>query len=90
MDNISSYEMTYEKVKSVINKFDPIGLISGGAPEDEYDSQIKKIVSLIQKNAETDNLTEEIYNIFTQSFGKQSVGGKDLYLRIVEDLKEKK
>ena len=38
----------YEIVKLEIDKWDPMGLLGIGAPDDEYDPEIKNIVNKIQ------------------------------------------
>jgi hypothetical protein len=34
------YKMSMNRVRQVVNKYDPENLIEGGAPEDEYDAYI--------------------------------------------------
>lgn len=82
--NIKDYKTLNQKVKVIINDFDPIGLIGGGAPEDEYSAQINKIVGVMQKHLDLDSLTEEIYLIFAESFGSNTIGGKEKYKKIAE------
>ena len=39
--------MIYEKIKNIIDCWDPIQLLSMGAPKSEYDLEIKEILSKI-------------------------------------------
>lgn len=82
-------ELNYTKVKSIVNQIDPIGLISSGAPEDEYNNQINEIVGLLQENVEINFLAEEIYKIFVQSFDEETAGDKKIYLKIAEEMTKK-
>lgn len=87
MTNLTDYKEMYKKVQQVINSVDPVGLVSGGAPEDEYDSQVNKIITLLQTDLEIETLTEEIHKIFIGSFGEETAGDKAKYLDIAEKVK---
>jgi hypothetical protein len=41
----ASQQLSKEQVRAVINKHDPMGLLRIGAPEDEYDLEVKDIVT---------------------------------------------
>jgi hypothetical protein len=88
MISILNYKDTYKKVKEVVKSIDPIGLVSGGAPQDEYNSEINKIVSLLQKSFEVSFLAEEIYKIFVEYFGEETAGDKSIYYKIAEKIKQ--
>lgn len=81
---MNKYELLLKGVKSIVNKHDPIGLISGGAPEDEYDGEVIKIVKLIPSNKE--KLTEGIIKIFTDSFGEEASQYVDRYDYIAKEI----
>ena len=87
MINLSDYKELYKKVQEIVNDVDPVGLIGGGAPQDEYDSQINKILSLLQKDPEISVLTNEIHKIFVESFGEEMAGDKTKYAQIGEKIK---
>lgn len=76
-----------EKVRKVVNDLDPIKLISGGAPEDEYDGEVGKIIVLTQKEIDVDSLADKIYTIFLESFGAELVGDRSIYLEIAQRIK---
>ena len=42
----------YNELELIINEWDPIGLIRGGAPEDEYDCLSTQLLSLITQREE--------------------------------------
>ncbi|NOU92565.1 hypothetical protein GC093_04875 [Paenibacillus sp. LMG 31456] len=53
----------------VINKWDPIGLLAGGAPEDEYSIEIREIAQKSSLcNSETD-LAILIFKVFNDKMG---------------------
>lgn len=59
----------FDLLKNIIIENDPVGLIDGGAPHDEYDSYIFSILSFVEKNKNFDNLGEYIYQVFEKAFG---------------------
>lgn len=80
------YKNLFSLVKAIVNKNDPIGLLEQGSPADEYDTEIKSIVAAATKCKTVQELQEEIYSIFKDSFGDETVGSKNLYLAIAKDI----
>lgn len=56
-------------VKKVINKWDPIDLMSY-CPSDEYQNEIEVIYNFLLETNDLSELSEEIYKVFVNSFGK--------------------
>lgn len=79
------YIELFDEVKSIVNEVDPVGLIGGGAPENEYESQINKIISLLKSN-NTESLADDIYEIFLASFGTDMVSDRDKYKDMAAEL----
>lgn len=61
----------YEKIKKIIDEWYPIELLIINCPEDEYDYEIKKIVSSYYKNISESILGEKVYNIFIEEFDNE-------------------
>ena len=61
----------YEIVKLEIDKWDPMGLLSIGAPDDEYDPEIKNIVNEIQAVKNENELALLTKSIFEKWFGEE-------------------
>ena len=59
----------WNKVKEIIDPWDPIDLLKYGAPSDEYDYEIFQIVTAIQARANIDQLSVAVYEVFLRSFG---------------------
>ncbi len=54
-----------EKFTQIINESDPWDLISGGAPDDEYNRYTDRVVShVINKKPSAEDLKKELLNIF--------------------------
>lgn len=45
---------------------DPVGLIDGGAPDDEYDNEINKLLSELESCTKEDDLKKLIVDIFSE------------------------
>lgn len=59
----------YEELEKIVNKWDPVGLISGGAPEDEYDCLSTQILFLLHKGKDTVEIQEFILEELDEHFG---------------------
>ncbi|RLQ84859.1 DUF1871 family protein [Planomicrobium sp. Y74] len=58
----------YIFVKSIIDDWDPIGLLDLGCPEDEYDPEIRDIVALLPHVKSVDELALSIRQVFMKWF----------------------
>lgn len=63
------HKIIFEEVQKIVNEYDPIGLVSGGAPKDEYHTEVGKIVALLRDESDTQSLAQKIESIFLESFG---------------------
>jgi hypothetical protein len=63
------YKNEYQRIKGLVNNFDPCGLIHSGAPEDEYDCLTNQLISLTIKGATIEKLKSLIINEMTDHFG---------------------
>lgn len=59
----------FDKVKTVIDEWDPIELLSIHCPSDEYDEISMELSQILICNIDIELLGKEIYNIFVQAFG---------------------
>jgi hypothetical protein len=71
-------------IKRVIDKWDPIELLSSYAPPDEYDSETQKIYNLIKDKEiiKQDYLAKVIHDVFEKSFGG------DVFLKKIDECKD--
>ena len=60
----------FDIVKEVIDEYDPYGLLSAHAPNDEYDLESRKISKKLNKNNTTDEIATIISEVFTDMFNK--------------------
>jgi hypothetical protein len=61
------YDDAYAAIRALVNAADPIGLIQGGAPEDEYDPEVNDLVRLVLRADAFDE--EDVDAVWTRWFG---------------------
>lgn len=70
-------------VAEAINELDPIGLLSDGAPGDEYRTEIKEIANrlrMINTNiSNEDELAKMMYEVFVEYFDEDLAGSFEKY-----------
>lgn len=68
------------KVTKAVNEFDPLDLLPY-APPDEYDAEIKEIISFLENNKDCnlDTLSNKIFDIFKKTLGD------DIFDKSIED-----
>jgi hypothetical protein len=83
------HKIIFNIVRSVIHGWDPYGLLTNGAPTDEFDGEIRSIVSQIANIKSSDAATHLISRVFSDSFSKddfkkENCGqvGTNLYLTL--------
>jgi len=80
------HKIFFKGVEEIVNRHDPIGLVEGGAPDDEYHTEVGQIVSLLRSELNRESLADEIQVIFKNSFGGQIKNEKELFLTLSEEL----
>ena len=81
-----SNEKVFKKIREIINRHDPIGIISDDDNPDEYDPEVKEITTKLEKKYTQKELTEEILKIFIKYFTPQIVGDKNKYDLIAKEI----
>lgn len=87
---MSLQKIIFKNVQEIIINNDPVGLVDGGAPDDEYDTEIGKIVILLRSETNKKLLSEKVRAVFKETFGDDISQDKNLYLLISEKLLEVK
>jgi hypothetical protein len=75
----ASYRSLVAAVERAINDADPIGLLKGGAPADEYSSEIGTIVPRVVNVQSVDEITSVLHEEFVRWFGKETAGPRQAY-----------
>jgi len=63
------YSKFWYDVLFVLNSADPVGLIGGGAPQDEYASECDMIISSLKACETSEDLSNSVLEIFKRQFG---------------------
>ena len=62
------YQELVALVAGVINEWDPYGLLEGGAPDDEFDSEVLLIVAQVSQITSPGDAAQVISRIFSSQF----------------------
>lgn len=85
------YEMEkvlLNKIRKILNKHDPMGLIRMGAPEDEYNPEVEEIMDVARKSHDVDEFIDYVHEIFINWFTETDAGPRDRYISLSKDLYE--
>jgi hypothetical protein len=66
--NIDKDSKLFKIVKKIINEWDPEGLLSCGAPEDEYEPEIEEIIFRIKNENTLNEIGTIVSDVFTSWF----------------------
>lgn len=66
LSNRDDYDRAFAVVRKVIAEWGPFGLIGGGAPLDEWDSAVAKIVAQIPRMASANDAAQAVSRTFSR------------------------
>ena len=75
----TKYKIEFGITSAIVNEYDLCGLITGGAPNDEYDSLTNLILSSIYNKKSHSETKEQLIQLLTNYFGMDDLikeGGK--------------
>jgi len=79
------HKIIFEEVQKIVNEYDPVGLVRGGAPPDEYHTEVGKIVAFLRSESDRDSLANKVEGLFRESFGNVEAN-RDQYLLLSQKL----
>ena len=74
-------------VRSIVNGEDPVGLLDMGAPEDEYDIEVKDLIKLTRLNS-APLTAKQVSVIFLYWFGEPGEMPADMAERIADGVNQ--
>jgi hypothetical protein len=80
------YQSLVAAVARAIDDADPIGLLEGGAPADEYGPEIGTIVPRVVKARNADEVTAMLHEEFLRWFGEETAGPAQAYEAAARDI----
>ena len=85
------YQQMWDLTADVIRKWDPYGLLAGGAPRDEWNSEISSLVAQISRMRSASDAAAAVSRVFASSLECNSFTpdacaevGADLFARLQE------
>ena len=87
----ADYDRAFAVVREVIHAWDPYALIRGGAPHDEWDSEIASVVAQVPRIKSENDAAHAVSCVFSSAFQPESFSptdcaevGKQLYLALAD------
>lgn len=75
-----SYGERFVQLRTIVNQHDPVRLLSLGAPEDEYEPEVKTMIVQLSIEMTEAEVHDLVYQEFLSWFGTEAVlGPKDAY-----------
>jgi len=68
MKDKADYELAVQIVDTAIRGWDPYALLAGGAPTDEFDAEIARVVTQIPRVKSPEDAAIAISRVFSSSF----------------------
>jgi Domain of unknown function (DUF1871) len=77
LQNRADYDRAFAVVRKAINAWDPYGLIGGGSPFDEWDSEVASIVAQIPRISSARDAAHAIARTFAGSLDHEGFSPED-------------
>lgn len=72
----AQYDQAFAIVREVVAKLDPYGLLGGGAPADEFDGEVARLLPLLARAHSETDASAAVAEVFGAAFGKDGVDVK--------------
>lgn len=76
----------HSAARAVLNRFDPIGLLEIGCPEDEYEPEMGGVLSAMRTASDVRQLQREVFSVFAQKFDQAMAGRFDRWEDLASEL----
>ena len=70
------YKTMFSELTQIINDWDPYGLIDGGAPADEFEAEVAKVLAGLAKSHSVKDVVQLVSDVFSESFEKEKFSVK--------------
>lgn len=86
---LSTFGEDFYALRSIVNKYDPVGLLDDGYPGDEYDPEVKTIIVQLIKHMSVDQVYDLVINEFRCWFYEEVTDGcEEKYRQLSVDIHE--
>lgn len=86
----AQYEQAFRIAREVIAQWDPYRLLAGGAPEDEFDPDVSRLMPRLERARSAADVAEAVLAVFGEMLAESGYGvgtctavGETLYRRLV-------
>jgi hypothetical protein len=80
------YGPIFDELRRAFNRHDPIGLLSAGAPEDEYEAEVGAVLTRLPATASLEDVRRLVHEEFVRWFGEDVAGTETRYLALAGDV----
>jgi hypothetical protein len=70
MKSREDYDRAIVLTRTLVRDWDPQGLLRGGAPQDEFDDEVARLVARIPRITDAAEAGRQIEDVFTAQFGR--------------------
>jgi len=77
MKDREDYDRAIALTRRLMHEWDPHALLKGGAPEDEFDDEIARLVARIPRINGHDDAGRHVAEVFTAQFGQGVLAAED-------------
>jgi hypothetical protein len=89
MQNRQQYDLAFSLVRESVAQWDPLGLVGGGAPADEWDHEVARIVARLRDARTPHHVGAAVAEVFSDALGSSGPDaasceefGRALYSRL--------
>jgi hypothetical protein len=68
------YSDFFLKIRAIVNRHDPIGLLAASSPNDEYDPEVADLIVHFRDMNNEEEAVRITFDIFARSFGIETAG----------------
>lgn len=81
--------MRWRELRQLVNQWDPIGLISMGAPEDEYECVVGPVLRMLESSESPGAISSYLEAEFAEHFGMPGVTAFEFANQAIEWYRER-
>ena len=75
MSSKKEYKELFKTIRLIFIGKDPMGFISGGSPQDEYDTEVSKILPALKDCKSVHDIQNVIIRVFEEQFDVKAISG---------------
>jgi cold shock protein len=73
LSGTARYKDLLKSISAAVSQVDPMGLLAGGSPPDEYSAEVSQLAPRVSRAASREDTAAAVSEVFTEAFGPSSV-----------------